>query len=804
MIFYHTKGKMKNKKIALIIIVFLFVNLIGWITPTKANFNNTRTVKFEISSKDLVDDEFYINNVILRSRLMVTKTAEIDENYSSKFYYNQLSMQMSKDIYNGLLENVDSTEINVPADLTFNLENTDDETLQETYNKEIKPYIYDAFCAFILDNPKYYWITYDGINGEIMADVNDDTGVLSITGIDLLVTKISESDKKDEFNSKVSEVANSINADNLYDLTKGIHDYICQNVEGKDTDETSIDRTAYGALINNLANSEGQANLFVLLCREKGINAVSIRGSVSGKDEQWVAVYQPDEQKWYAVDIALDNSNGDSYDYFLIGNNKEINGEKFSASHIANVIAYQEQATTFKAPALTNLSYGEFGVSVEYSTTEPTKDNVVVTITANREIKEVEGWTLSEDKKSLQKTYTENVRETITITSENDETVEQEILIENIDKTAPNIEVRYSTTELTTESVVVTLVSDEELQELSGWELSADKKSLTKEYSENTTETVVVYDLVSNSTEVNISINNIAKGTFECEVNYSQTEPTNGDVTVTITADRELQELSGWELSADKKSLTKTYSENTKENLTIQDTEGNMTTVQINIDNIDRESPELEISYSITENTNQNVVVTIKSNEPLKQPEGWSISSDKCTITKTYFQNASENIVVEDLAGNQVEESISVQNIDKNPPELKIDYKVNNGQVIVTITSNEPLQELEGLKLSDDKMQLTKVYTENLVDVLDVKDLVGNITEASIEITSIEEGNNNNNNNNNNSQGGQTNDPTTSNNKLPHAGLISIVLAVVVMIGVSIVLYLKYKQYDIYTKISKK
>ena len=290
MIFYHTKGKMKNKKIALIIIVFLFVNLIGWITPTKANFNNTRTVKFEISSKDLVDDEFYINNVILRSRLMVTKTAEIDENYSSKFYYNQLSMQMSKDIYNGLLENVDSTEINVPADLTFNLENTDDETLQETYNKEIKPYIYDAFCAFILDNPKYYWITYDGINGEIMADVNDDTGVLSITGIDLLITKISESDKKDEFNSKVSEVANSINADNLYDLTKGIHDYICQNVEGKDTDETSIDRTAYGALINNLANSEGQANLFVLLCREKGINAVSIRGSVSGKDEQWFAV----------------------------------------------------------------------------------------------------------------------------------------------------------------------------------------------------------------------------------------------------------------------------------------------------------------------------------------------------------------------------------------------------------------------------------------------------------------------------------------------------------------------------------
>ena len=800
---YHTKWKMKNKKIALIIIVFLFVNLIGWITPTRANFNTTRTVMFEISGKDLVDDEFYINNVILRSRLMVTKTAEIDENYSSKFYYNQLNMQMSKDIYNGLLENVDSAEISIPADLTFNLDSTDDTTLQETYNKEIKPYIYDAFCAFILDNPEYYWITYDGIEGKILADVDDESKVLSVTGINLVITEISETDNKDEFNTKVSEVANSISADNLYDLTKGIHDYICQNVEGKDADETAIDRTAYGALINNSANSEGQANLFVLLCREKGINAVSIKGSVSGENEQWVAVYQPDEQKWYAVDIALDNANEDTYDYFLVGNNKEINGEKFSTSHIANVIAYQEQATTFKAPALANASYGEFDVSVEYSNTEPTKDNVIVTITANRELKELEGWTLSEDKKSLQKTYTENVKETITLTSENDETIEQEILIENIDKTAPNIEVKYSTTELTTGSVIVTLVSDEELQELSGWELSEDKKSLTKEYTENTTETVVVYDLVSNSTEVNISINNISKGTFECEVNYSETEPTNKDVVVTITADRELQELSGWELSGDKKSLTKTYSENAKEDITIQDTEGNMTTVQISVGNIDRESPELEVSYSITENTNQNVVVTIKSNEPLKQPEGWSISSDKCTITKTYFQNASENVVVEDLAGNQVEESIEVQNIDKNPPELDIDYQVGRDQVTVTITSNEPLQQLEGWELSEDKMKLTRVYTENLVDVLDVKDLVGNITEASIEITSIEEGNNNNN-NNNNSQGGQTYDPTTSNNKLPYAGLVSIILAVIVMTVISIVLYLKYKQYDIYTKISKK
>ena len=793
---------MKNKRILLFIFVFLFVNLFGWVIQVQANF--TRKVQFEISGKDLVNDEFYTNNTILRSSLMVAKVEDIDENYSTRFYYNQLSLQMSKDIYNALLENVNSLEITIPVDMTLNLDSTDDETLTETYNKEIKPHIYDAFCAFILDNPEYYWITYEGVDGKVIADVNDETYVVSVTDIILQIDEISESANKDEFNNKVAEVTNIINGDNLYNLTKSIHDYICQNVEIMDSSETSIDRTSYGALMNNSSNSEGQANLFVLLCREKGINAVSIRGSALNKDAQWVAVYQPDEQKWYAVDVALDNKNGDTYDYFLIGNNKEVNGEKFSTTHIANVIAYQEQETTFKAPALSNASYGEFDISIEYSNTEPTKDDVIVIITANRELKEIEGWTLSQDKKSLQKTYTENVREIITVTSENDEIVEQEIVIENIDKTAPKIEVQYSTTEITSGSVVVTLISDEELQELDGWELSQDKKSLTKEYKENTTETVVVYDLVSNATEVNISINNISQSTFECEITYSETEPTNKDVVVTILANRELRELDDWELSQDNKSLTKTYSENINEDILVQDFEGNTTTVHVNIENIDREIPILELLYSITENTNQNVIVTIKSNEPLKQPEGWTISSDGCTITKTYFQNQSENIVVEDLAGNQVEKSIEVKNIDKNPPILDVNYQTSQNQVIVTIKSNEPLQELDGWNLSEDKLLLTKVYTENLVDVLDVKDLVGNITEVSIEVTSINEGNINNNNNDNNSQNGQINDPTTSNNKLPYAGTISIIISIIVMGIVSVILYLKYKQYDRYTKISKK
>ena len=54
-------------------------------------------------------------------------------------------------------------------------------------------------------------------------------------------------------------------------------------------------------------------------------------------------------------------------------------------------------------------------LNIKYSTKGTTKENIIVTITANEEIQEVEGWTISTDKKQLTKEYEENAEETITI-----------------------------------------------------------------------------------------------------------------------------------------------------------------------------------------------------------------------------------------------------------------------------------------------------------------------------------------------------------------------------------------------------
>ena len=87
-------------------------------------------------------------------------------------------------------------------------------------------------------------------------------------------------------------------------------------------------------------------------------------------------------------------------------------------------------------------------VDVEYNTKLPAK-SVVVTIKANEEIQEIEGWTLSEDKKVLTKEYGENIRETITIKDLAGNETKADIEINNIDKVGPEVKVEYSTQELT-------------------------------------------------------------------------------------------------------------------------------------------------------------------------------------------------------------------------------------------------------------------------------------------------------------------------------------------------------------------
>lgn len=733
-----------------------------------------------------------------------------DIEISNQFYYGQLTSDLSRSVYEGLLNDISATgKFRVDANLSYevegiNLENQE-EKLYELYENNIRGEIYDAFCAFILDHPEYYWVRYNCIDGTITPEINYnmESGTVEINGLDMELYILPESQNKSEFQTKLQEVANSITGEDDYEILQKIYNYIISNVSNIDLDGSEVQQTAYGALMNNKASDEGESNLFVLLCREKGINSTIIRGELINGDEtkmhQWAGVYL--DEKWFGADPDLDNAE-DTNNYFMVGNDNVIGDKTFSEMLVANIKPYEEQKTTFTEPILTNSQYERFKVTVEYSTTETTKEGVVVTISANKEMQPINGWTLSQDKKYMQKEFFSNVEGIVTLTSIGGEKINQEIAINNIDDSIANVNVEYSNNDLDATEVTVSIVSDRELQELEGWTLSEDRKILSKTYYENTTETITIYDMLSNAIPVEIVINNIVNEAPECKVSYSTIDPTNKNVIVTITSNRELKELNGWTLSEDKMSLTKTYNQNTEEKLELEDLYGNKMTALISIKNIDKEKPELEISYSTKELTNQKVKVEIKSDEKLNKPEGWEISADEKTISKYYFENEIIMLKVQDLAGNETEIEVKVENIDKEKPQTRVEYDEKDNQVIVHIISNKELQEVEGWELSEDKKTLTKTYLENEKDVISVIDLAGNITEVAIAVTTINKQTQNNKDNFNGENWAENLGAAIT--ELPFAGKITIVTLIIILVIASIILYLKYRKYNIYSKFLKK
>lgn len=76
-------------------------------------------------------------------------------------------------------------------------------------------------------------------------------------------------------------------------------------------------------------------------------------------------------------------------------------------------------------------------------------------------------------------------------------------------------------------------------------------------------------------------------------ISYSTLEWTNQNVILTITSNKELQQASGFNLSEDKKILTKEFSRNTKDKITIRDLSGNCEELEYDISNIDKEMPQI-------------------------------------------------------------------------------------------------------------------------------------------------------------------------------------------------------------------
>lgn len=378
--------------------------------------------------------------------------------------------------------------------------------------------------------------------------------------------------------------------------------------------------------------------------------------------------------------------------------------------------------------------------TLKYSKTSITNEDVTVTITANKEIQEVEGWDLANDKMTLTKIYKKNCAETLKITDLAGNIKYVPISVGNIDKVSPVAIVGYSKTSLTNNDVIVTVTLNEAIQEVKGWSLSENGKILTKIYTNNVSEKVEVKDLAGNSKTFEVSIKNIDKVPIITNVEYSTKDPTNQDVVVTITSNKELQAILGWTISDNKKTLTKTYTKNGTETLEVKDLAGNSKEVEILVNNINKSTLSAEIDYSTDKLTNKDVIVTITASEELQKVKSWSLSEDKRTLTKKYMTNKSEKITITDLAGNSKVILVNVNNIDKTSPKIAqaVVNDISSKGFILNINGKDEESGLSEMRIYvDNELKKTYRYTENVLEEKQetyMQDNLNQITRYSVYI----------------------------------------------------------------------
>ena len=210
----------------------------------------------------------------------------------------------------------------------------------------------------------------------------------------------------------------------------------------------------------------------------------------------------------------------------------------------------------------------------------------------------------------------------------------------------PTLTATYTPQTKTQGNVTVKIQANEAIQNIEGWELSQDKTTLTKEYTENQTEEIEVKDELGNITKQKIEVTQIDRTAPQIQsITYSQTEETKNPVTVEIKLNEEVQELQGWLLSQDKRTLTKEYQKNTNEEITIKDLAGNQVAAQITITNI---IEEIKTPYQITEDGyitgilpetskddfKANFDVTVTLNQDSEEAEGTE-ETEETNIIKT-------------------------------------------------------------------------------------------------------------------------------------------------------------------------
>lgn len=283
-----------------------------------------------------------------------------------------------------------------------------------------------------------------------------------------------------------------------------------------------------------------------------------------------------------------------------------------------------------------------------------------------------------------QKTITENGEYTFNYVDSDGKNQTLLANVDFIDKVAPEYgEPIYSTKDDTTGSVTVTITANEDLSDI--------YTPPAEDSEENTDE----------NSEENAEEDN-EENTIDSDSNDdSEDEVKIIDIYPEYDNDDGEWEDTGWRLAEDKRTISKTFTQNTSEpeNVIMLDEAGNNSTIEVNVQNILQSNDEVKETKLIMKKgnsegeeyisgvwTNQYIYVDIENKEDAQSVQYIVDGEDTFTGATTISGEGEHEIVLEikDGFGNSYKQTYYVK-IDKTMPEvgsIELKENNNNGEIL--------------------------------------------------------------------------------------------------------------------------
>lgn len=440
-----------------------------------------------------------------------------------------------------------------------------------------------------------------------------------------------------------------------------------------------------------------------------------------------------------------------------------------------------------KGEALAKVDWFDFTkptANIKLSTEEITKDNMVVTISVDesstlsiydfeyddenfeqlslndRDVEFIDGKNTKTEKAVYEALYEIGSNGTLTFKVNDLETKVEETItheITNIDKTKPTYTISYNETDYTNNDVIVTIVPEDNFAgevTITAPEKAEEISYGQYKFSQNGEYQFIFTDVAGNETEALVSISNIDKTPPEVEVIYDINEITNQNITAKVESDEEINIINN------ESENEYVFTQNGSFLFEVEDLVGNRINVIAEVNWIDKTPPNGSFTFSNYEKTNEDIRITVDGDEEIS-----SITVNP--ILETTSDNSREFIVpyngtyiftITDIVGNSKDYKVVVNNIDKTPPQLKFTYiadtaygrqifedaeevPLTNKRIEVKISSNE---EIELIEVSNNILCLQNedeeeyYFTENGEYYFKAKDSVGNISETTVKVSTID------------------------------------------------------------------